>query len=54
VKATVSDGSAGLTGTIERVNYAEVEEATSVLLDNPVGGFDALGAFFYDAELEAL
>jgi hypothetical protein len=54
VKASVSDGTAGLTGTVERVNYAQVEEATSVLLDNPDGGFDALGAFFEDDELEAV
>ena len=53
VKAIVADGTAGLTGTVERVNYAEVEESTSVLLDNPDGGFDALGAFFEDHELEA-
>ncbi|MGW2714596.1 hypothetical protein HKX69_05735 [Streptomyces argyrophyllae] len=53
VRATVTDGTAGMRGIIERVNYAQVEEATSVLLDNPEGGFDAFGAYFRDDELEA-
>jgi hypothetical protein len=53
VKASVSDGTAGLTGVIERVNYAQVEEATSVLLDQALGGWASMGAFFYDSELEA-
>ncbi|MEV0470741.1 hypothetical protein [Streptomyces prunicolor] len=48
VKASVTDGSAGMTGVIEAVNYAQVEEATSVLLD----GY-SFGAFFEDHELEA-
>jgi hypothetical protein len=53
VRATIQDGTAGLTGTVEAVNYALAEDATSVLLDNPDGGFDALGAYFRDDELEA-
>ncbi|WP_340376583.1 hypothetical protein U5640_16695 [Streptomyces sp. SS7] len=53
VKSSVSDGTAGLTGIIERVNYAQTEEATSVLLDHPEAGFQTLGAFFRDDELEA-
>ncbi|WP_326827406.1 hypothetical protein [Streptomyces sp. NBC_01751] len=53
VKATVTDGLAGLTGVIEEVNYAQREEATSVQLDDPEDKFWGLGAFFYDYELEA-
>jgi hypothetical protein len=53
VRATVADGTAGLTGTIEAVNYAQVEEATSVLLDDAHREFHPVGAFFHDDELEA-
>jgi hypothetical protein len=53
VKASVTDGLAGLTGVVEAVNYAEKEEATSVLLDEMAEQFADMGAFFYDNELEA-
>ncbi|MYX26031.1 hypothetical protein GTY75_04995 [Streptomyces sp. SID8381] len=53
VRATVTDGSAGLTGTIEAVNYAQLEAATSVLLDRADGALGDWGAFFLDDELEA-
>jgi hypothetical protein len=53
VKASVTDGLAGLTGVVEAVNYAKKEEATSVLLDGVADQFADMGAFFYDDELEA-
>jgi hypothetical protein len=40
-----------MVGTVEAVNYAQVEEATSVLLDEDEY---QMGAFFDDDELEAL
>ncbi|MFF3416843.1 hypothetical protein ACFYW9_19405 [Streptomyces sp. NPDC002698] len=53
VKATVSDGTAGLVGVIERVDYAQTQEATSVLIDEATGLWSSNGAFYYDGELEA-
>lgn len=52
VRATVKDGTAGMTGVIEEVNYAQKEPATSVLLDTDHEVLSGLGAFFYDNELE--
>ncbi|MFJ9900272.1 hypothetical protein ACIQPR_43780 [Streptomyces sp. NPDC091280] len=54
MKSSVKDGTAGMTGVIERVNYADVEEATSVLMDTPLGGWPSMGAYFRDDELEAV
>lgn len=48
VRATVKDGTAGLTGVIEESAYAEVSAETSVLLDG-----EDFGAWFSDDELEA-
>lgn len=53
VKASVTDGTAGLTGVVEAVNYAQKEAATSVQLDDLDESMVGLGAFFYDNELEA-
>ncbi|MFF1450145.1 hypothetical protein ACFVYF_18700 [Streptomyces sp. NPDC058274] len=55
VRATVKDGTAGLTGIIEAVDYAQTEEATSVLVDgHQLGGVAAGGCYFKDEELEEL
>ncbi|MFI0553399.1 hypothetical protein [Streptomyces scabiei] len=55
VRATVKDGTAGLTGIIEAVDYAQTEAATSVLIDgHHIGGVAAGGCFFKDEELEEL
>jgi hypothetical protein len=55
VRATVKDGTAGLTGIVEAVDYAQTEEATSVLIDgHQLGGLDVSGAYFKDEELEEL
>lgn len=55
VRATVQDGTAGLTGIIEAVDYAQTEEATSVLIDGRYfDGREVAGAFFKDEELEEL
>ncbi|WP_328377023.1 hypothetical protein OHB13_11750 [Streptomyces sp. NBC_00440] len=53
VRASVTDGTAGLTGVVEKVNYAQKEAATSVQLDDIDEVTNFLGAFFYDNELEA-
>lgn len=53
VRASVSDGTAGMVGVIEEVNYAQKEAATSVLLDDASEALIGIGAFFYDNELEA-
>jgi hypothetical protein len=53
VRSIADDGTNGMTGTVEAVNYAESEEATSVLMDRHEGGFDVLGSFFRDDELVA-
>jgi hypothetical protein len=50
VKASVADGTAGLTGVIQEVSYSKTEPATSVIFDGEV---ISLGAFYYDNELEA-
>lgn len=55
VRATVQDGTAGLTGIVEAVGYAQTEEATSVLVDGShLGGQAASGCYFKDEELEEL
>ena len=55
VRATVQDGTAGLTGIIEAVDYAQTEEATSVVIDgHQLGGASAGGCYFKDEELEEL
>ncbi|MGW1231450.1 hypothetical protein [Streptomyces californicus] len=52
VRSTVKDGTAGMVGTIEKVTYAQHEEATSVLLDTDHPVLSGIGAFYYDTELE--
>lgn len=53
VKPNLDDALAGCTGTIEFVDYASSEAATSVLLDSR-NGLPAIGGlFFEDDELEA-
>jgi hypothetical protein len=44
-----------MTGIIERVDYAQIEESTSVLIDGAhLHGQAASGAYFKDEELEEL
>jgi hypothetical protein len=42
-----------MVGVVERVDYAQREAATSVVLDIAEGVTSGVGAFFYDNELEA-
>lgn len=53
VRTTVTDGTTGMTGTIEDVSYARTGAATAVLFDEGQGvntyGF---GAYYRDDELE--
>lgn len=53
VRASVGDATAGMVGVVERVDYAQREAATSVVLDIAEGVTSGVGAFFYDNELEA-
>ncbi|MFF4245246.1 hypothetical protein ACFYY2_12330 [Streptomyces sp. NPDC001822] len=55
VRKSPLEGLSGMAGVIQEVNYAQFEEATSVLLDEGDAALNALGlgAFFYDYELEA-
>ncbi len=53
VKASAEDATSGMVGTIEEVDYAQREAATSVFLDIADGVSSGVGAFYYDHELES-